>query len=76
MYLNEGFSGGDTIYHLPKVGEDGVLEARKVAPRVGCVMVFPHGTVKGNPLHEGSAVFSGCKYIARSEVLYQGFVKN
>lgn len=75
IYLNEGFEGGETIYHLPS-SQLGKLEACRVAPRTGSAMLFPHSSVADNYLHEGSAVFKGCKYIARTEVLYRGFEKS
>eukprot|EP00759_Apiculatamorpha_spiralis_P012002 PhF_6_TR19100/c0_g1_i1/m.28098 len=69
LYLNEGFEGGETTYFTPAL-EDGKLRALSVIPRVGCVMVFPHGDTMGCLVHEGSTVLSGTKYIIRTEVLY------
>jgi hypothetical protein len=73
IYLNEGFEGGETTYFLPAPGREATLEARRVAPRAGNVMVFPHSCTRGNLLHEGSSVTRGVKYIARTEVLFEGF---
>ncbi|KAI9351283.1 hypothetical protein BDR26DRAFT_815797, partial [Obelidium mucronatum] len=70
IYLNEGFEGGDTTYFVPSKEAVGVMDAKRVIPRAGCAMVFPHGSVKGNLLHEGSGVVEGVKYIARTDVLY------
>ncbi|KAJ3299634.1 hypothetical protein HDU76_006256 [Blyttiomyces sp. JEL0837] len=70
IYLNEGFEGGQTTYFVP--GRDvGVVESRSVVPRAGCCMVFPHGSCRGNLLHEGSGVLKGAKYVIRTEVLYK-----
>ncbi|KAJ3106646.1 hypothetical protein HK100_003705 [Physocladia obscura] len=71
IYLNEGFEGGETTYFVPSQEVVGVMDAKRVIPRAGCAMVFPHGSVKGNLLHEGSGVTRGVKYIARTEVLYR-----
>ncbi|KAJ3356997.1 hypothetical protein HDU83_009167 [Entophlyctis luteolus] len=71
IYLNEGFKGGETTYFVPSQEPIGVMDAKSVIPRAGCAMVFPHGNVQGNLLHEGSAVLEGVKYIARTEVLYR-----
>eukprot|EP00760_Papus_ankaliazontas_P001542 PhM_4_TR10503/c0_g1_i2/m.69783 len=70
VYLNEGFEGGETTYFTPSY-EDSKLRANAVAPRVGCIMVFPHGDTMGCLVHEGSAVKKGLKYIIRTEVLYE-----
>ncbi|KAI8612041.1 hypothetical protein BC830DRAFT_1138583 [Chytriomyces sp. MP71] len=71
VYLNEGFEGGETAYFVPSRDTVGVMDAKSVVPRAGCAMVFPHGSVKGNLLHEGSGVLKGTKYIARTDVLYR-----
>ena len=70
VYLNEGFEGGGTTFFTAAAGELGVVEARTVAPRVGAVLVFPHGEGVGSLVHEGSALLSGAKYILRTDVLY------
>lgn len=69
MYLNEGFEGGCTTFYTP-AHEEGKLLASAVGPRVGGVLVFPHGDTSGALVHEGSGVVSGCKYIIRTEVIY------
>lgn len=66
----QGFEGGATTFYMPS-GTPGVLDARGVAPRTGCVLVFPHGDTMGSLVHEGSAVVSGAKYVIRTEVLYK-----
>ena len=69
MYLNEGFEGGWTTFYTPAM-EEGKLIASPVSPRVGGVLVFPHGDTSGALVHEGSGVLRGCKYIIRTEVIY------
>lgn len=59
VYLNEGCSGGSTVFHLPG-GED--LE---IVPRQGMALVFVH-----RQLHEGAPVLSGRKYVLRTDVMY------
>jgi predicted 2-oxoglutarate/Fe(II)-dependent dioxygenase YbiX len=54
VYLNEGFSGGETI-----------VEGRPITPRRGLALIFEHQL-----LHEGAAVTSGRKYVLRSDVMY------
>ena len=67
VYLNEGFEGGCTTFFTPDK-HVGQLNAFAVVPRVGSVLVFPHG--EGSIVHEGSAVTRGRKYVIRTEVLY------
>ncbi|KAG2187420.1 hypothetical protein INT44_005108 [Umbelopsis vinacea] len=69
LYLNEEFEGGPTTFFLP-AAQEGILEARAVSPRRGCVLCFPHGNTAGSLLHEGSPVLNGAKYVARTDVLY------
>jgi prolyl 4-hydroxylase len=56
VYLNEGFTGGDTAFH------DFDVAAR---PRTGTALLFQHLL-----LHEGCVVESGVKYALRSDVMY------
>ena len=50
------------------------MVAARATPRKGCVLVFPqgHGGYRdlGAPVHEGSAVLEGVKFVARTDVLY------
>ena len=69
MYLNDDFEGGNTTFFIPSKEQEGVLNAFPVKPSRGCVLVFPHGTCAA-PLHEGSPVLKGCKYVIRTEVEY------
>ena len=68
---DEGFGGGATVFYTSAPGEAGALDARGVAPRAGCVLVFPHGDAPGSLVHEGAAVLRGLKYVARTDVLYK-----
>lgn len=71
LYLNDGFSGGQTTFFLPSPSQP-QLDAYPVRPIAGCALVFPHGDAAGSLLHEGSPVDEGgCKYVIRTEVLYQ-----
>ncbi|MFN7155900.1 MAG: prolyl hydroxylase family protein [Acidovorax sp.] len=54
VYLNEGFSGGDTSFR-----------EFTVEPCTGSALLFIHDT-----WHEGTAVTEGTKYVLRSDVLY------
>ena len=57
VYLNEGFTGGQTSF----------LDLRvDVAPRAGLALLFQH-----HLLHEGSEVTSGVKYVVRSDIMYR-----
>jgi len=69
VYLNDGFEGGGTTFYLPK---DGGLEAQSVTPQAGNVLLFPQGNT-ASLVHEGSKVESNdhCKYVIRTDVLYQ-----
>lgn len=69
VYLNDEFEGGETTFFVARREGEG-LEARAVRPRMGAVLVFPHGDAEGSLVHEGSPVVSGCKYIIRTDVVY------
>src|SRR3954467_13503136 len=56
VYLNDGFTGGQTVFHDFDVD---------VAPRQGMALLFQHEV-----LHEGCAVESRTKYVLRSDVMY------
>ncbi|CAE8601825.1 unnamed protein product [Polarella glacialis] len=58
ILLGDGYEGGSTsFYPVTKTPLGGAL-------------CFPHGFHPDSPLHGGSEVLSGIKYIVRSEVLY------
>lgn len=74
--LNDDFEGGETTFFIPTL-DVGYLAATPVSPRMGSVLVFPHGDACGSLLHEGSPVlpsnslFNDTKYVIRTEVLYK-----
>ena len=57
LYLNEGMTGGATVFHH---------FGRQVTPRTGRALFFQH-TV----LHEGAVIEAGVKYVLRSDVMYR-----
>ncbi|BFZ64927.1 hypothetical protein YB2330_006083 [Saitoella coloradoensis] len=85
IYLNDEFPGGHTTFFLPSPTRDGILDAHSVKPRMGSVLVFPHGEGRGSLLHEGSAVGGELgemegggkgvvgegKYVIRTDVVYE-----
>ncbi|BBD62963.1 hypothetical protein NIES2109_58130 (plasmid) [Nostoc sp. HK-01] len=65
IYLNEGFEGGETRFHLsPRYYEQ--LPNINVVPVTGMALCFVHELV-----HEGVAVVQGRKYVLRSDVMYR-----
>jgi len=63
VYLNEGFDGGHTTFFVNK-------KPYLVDPQTGSALLFFHGDHEDSPLHEGSVVKSGRKYVFRSDVMY------
>ena len=69
IYLNEGFEGGDTRFHLPhRYYED--LPNIAVIPVTGMVLCFVHELV-----HEGAPIIQGRKYVLRSDIMYRQQLK-
>jgi predicted 2-oxoglutarate/Fe(II)-dependent dioxygenase YbiX len=65
IYLNEGFEGGDTRFHLSRrYYED--LPNIAVIPVTGMVLCFVHELV-----HEGAPIIQGRKYVLRSDIMYR-----
>lgn len=60
VYLNDDFSGGETVFYYGK-------EKLRVEPEAGTALVFVH-----KQLHEGAAVEAGTKYVMRTDVMYGG----
>lgn len=60
VYLNDGFAGGETKFHV-STG----MPWLDVVPRRGMALVFEHRL-----LHEGAPVLSGRKYVMRTDVMY------
>ncbi|MDJ1492602.1 2OG-Fe(II) oxygenase [Cytophagaceae bacterium DM2B3-1] len=55
IYLNDNFSGGDTLF-----------TNLKVQPKEGMALIFLHSLY-----HEGSEVTQGMKYVLRSDIMYR-----
>ena len=58
VYLNDGFEGGETIFHAPYPGA--------IQPKTGLGLLFLHRI-----LHEGAEVQAGVKYVVRSDIMYR-----
>ena len=56
VYLNEDFEGGTTDFQFGPT----------VKPHRGMLLLFEHSLV-----HQGAPVRSGCKYVLRTDVMYQ-----
>ncbi|WP_375505236.1 prolyl hydroxylase family protein [uncultured Nostoc sp.] len=65
IYLNEGFEGGDTLFHLSR-RYYGDLSNIAVVPVTGMVLCFVHDLV-----HEGAPIIQGRKYVLRSDIMYR-----
>ena len=61
IYLNEGFTGGQTRFDLAYPHDELIIE-----PREGMAILFLHSLY-----HEGAMVFSGQKYVLRSDVMFE-----
>ncbi len=59
IYLNDGYEGGETIFHEGR-------EVLRVKPERGKVLVFHHPL-----LHEGAPVVAGRKYVLRTDIMYR-----
>jgi hypothetical protein len=71
MYLNDGFDGGTTTFYLPVPGSSSGLNAVRIRPKAGAVLIFPQGNT-ASLVHEGAQVTAGgYKYVIRSDVLYE-----
>lgn len=70
VYLNDDFTEGYTTFFIPDTQPER-LKGVRVEPRIGSVLVFPHGESVGALLHEGSGVTKGAKYVIRTDVLYE-----
>jgi len=62
IYLNDDFTGGETKFYC----DDGALRLA-VKPEQAMALVFIH-----DHLHEGAPVRLGCKYVLRTDVMYEG----
>jgi predicted 2-oxoglutarate/Fe(II)-dependent dioxygenase YbiX len=59
VYLNDDFSGGETIFYLYE-------DMLSVRPERGMALAFVHEYV-----HEGATVAAGRKYVLRTDVMYR-----
>lgn len=77
IYLNDNFSGGNTVFYDtvgPRDGEDIVADEMKKGyherftynPKRGSVLIFNH-----NMIHEGAPLLSGTKYVIRSDIVFK-----
>lgn len=82
IYLNDDFKGGATRFQAAKRGgpqsisidanrEEEGPSVFEVQPKEGSVVCFYHGFHPLSPLHEGALVYSGTKYVARTDVLFE-----
>jgi prolyl 4-hydroxylase len=61
IYLNDGFTGGETNFYFIRDEP-----AFSVKPQRGAALVFVHWK-----LHEGAPVVTGRKYVLRTDILYR-----
>merc|ERR1719326_1604070 len=73
IYLNDDFTGGETKFYIPDKTplSQGHSQYTAGEPSAGGALIFFHGDHELSPLHEGSLVTSGCKYIIRTDILYK-----
>ena len=62
LYLNEGFTGGNTTF----LSNHSDKEDKGVVPKPGRILVFQHDI-----LHEGSVLVRGTKYTMRTDIMYK-----
>lgn len=63
VYLNEGFSGGETAFE--DSCSDDAFEDFEIVPAAGLALFFLHPT-----MHRGNEVLKGTKYVMRTDVMY------
>ncbi|MFB6453850.1 2OG-Fe(II) oxygenase [Chitinophaga sp. Hz27] len=56
IYLNDGYTGGETVFYTGEV----------VRPEAGSALIFYHSL-----RHEGAILRSGTKYVLRSDIMYR-----
>ncbi len=77
LFLSDDYDGGATRFYLDP--EDPARPARypqnadivDVRTPLGGVLCFPHGTHPKHCLHASEPISRGCKYIIRSDVLFE-----
>ena len=65
VYLSDVPRGGETRFFVP-AGDDRLEVRLEVRPETGMALVFDHHVP-----HEGAEVQEGCKYVLRTDVMYQ-----
>ena len=66
FYLNDGFVGGETVFHSTSTTDGVRTEDVVVVPQAGDTLFFLH-----ERWHEGRALVAGRKYVLRSDVFYR-----
>ena len=69
-FVSDGFGGGETTFYNADGCAPGTTAAAGVSPTEGGCLCFPHGDAEDSPVHEGSPVNAGLKYIIRTDVLF------
>ena len=67
VYLSDEFVGGETTFFV--AAGRGKQSEVAVMPTCGSALIFPHGSHPLSPLHEGSVVTEGLKYVLRSDIM-------
>jgi predicted 2-oxoglutarate/Fe(II)-dependent dioxygenase YbiX len=66
FYLNDGFTGGETVFYSAESIEGVRPEVVRVVPQMGSALFFLHEW-----WHEGRILEEGRKYVLRSDVFYR-----
>lgn len=81
IYLNDDFSGGDTVFYdtlgvrnkedlVEDEMRNGYVERFRYKPKKGSVLIFNH-----NMIHEGEKILTGIKYVIRSDIIFKRISK-
>ena len=57
IYLNDDYAGGETYFYKSE---------KLIAPETGTILIFTHQL-----WHAGRVVMDGCKYILRTDIMYE-----
>jgi hypothetical protein len=66
LYLNDGFTGGETVFFEPGLRGGVPIEVTRVSPVAGTGLFFLHEW-----WHEGRLLEAGRKYVLRTDVFYR-----
>ncbi len=66
FYLNDGFTGGETVFYSSTKVEGVRTVEHVIVPRMGDALFFLHDW-----WHEGKELLEGRKYVLRSDVFFQ-----